>query len=203
MTPPRERWQDPDVARRYAGARFRDARAAGRDVRHVAALLARAPLGPSPRLLDAPCGAGRLRGVLETRGVWTGADASLAMLREGAGERVLADATRLPFRDASFDAVVSCRWLHHLDAERDLDAAAAELVRVARTCVVASFWDAGSWHAWRRRAGLRASRGRSAVPRARLALAFERAGARVVAWRHGLRFVSQQAFALALVEARR
>jgi len=106
----------------------------------------------------------------------------------------------MPFGDGAFDVVVCCRYLHHLHERADLDRAVAELVRVSRRLVLASFWDAASWPALRVRLGLRRGEGphgRAAVERAAIESAFERAGARVIDWRTGLRFVSQQTFAVA------
>ena len=111
-------------------------------------------------VLDAPCGAGRLRAPLEEAGaVWTGADRSAAMLDqskravEAAGLRralCRADALALPFADRSFDGVVVFRFLHHLPpsaAER----AVAEACRVADRFVVISFFHKVSTHHLQRR----------------------------------------------------
>ena len=74
-------------------------------------------LGPGPgRLLDLGCGTGAHTAVFRDRGGWhvTGIDASEDMLRRARyrGLDVFqADASVLPFEDASFDAEVST-WTH-------------------------------------------------------------------------------------------
>ncbi|MBL8860599.1 MAG: class I SAM-dependent methyltransferase [Planctomycetes bacterium] len=202
----RARWQAQDAGARYAVRRFRDPRAALRDPMLVERILDRHALRPSLKpVLDVPCGTGRLRAVLERRGMrWVGADVSPSMLAEAAASPeaalVLADAERLPFADDSFDVVVCCRLLHHLQEEELLEAVVAELVRVSARHVIASFWDSASWHAWRRRVGLRrpeGPRGRRAVSKRVLSRVFEECGAEVVDFHHSFRFVSQQTFVVA------
>ncbi len=86
--------------------------------------------------------------------------ARLNAAREGLGRRVryvVADATRLPFADASFNAVVSFNVLHHL---RDLEGVLDEVLRVIApggTIVLADF-DAAGFRIFDR---LLASEGRS------------------------------------------
>lgn len=203
MSEVRAKWRTSEAGARYAGARWSSAARRERDPRLVAALLAR-HLAPGPaRLLDAPCGTGRLVPVLAARGPTVGLDVSPAMLAEArradrTGTNWLAgDVLRLPFRDGSFDAVVCCRLLHHLE-QPALEQAVRELVRVSRGLVLASFWDAGSLPALRRAwLGARPRETRRAVPRALLAELLARSGAEVVGWKHSLRFLSRQAFVAA------
>lgn len=209
-----DKWQARDAGQRYASERFGSCRAGLRDVRLVESILDRwAPGGRARRLLDAPCGSGRLAPALRARAEhYTGLDASRSMLETAAsglaqGESrasglAEADLLRLPFRSGSFDVVVACRFLHHLREEEDLARAVDELLRVSRGLVIASFWDACSLPAWRRRAGLRRDegpRGRSAVERARLERILRERGAEVLAWRASFRFLSQQTFFAARV----
>ena len=157
-------------------------------------------------MLDAPCGTGRLRAVLERRGMrYIGLDVSAPMLAEarrgGDTDLVMGFVDRLPFRDDSFDVVVCCRLLHHLHDHDEAEAVVKELVRVAHRMVIVSFWDAASLHAWRARVGLRrpeGPRGRRALPKRALKRMFDAAGADIVDFQHSFRFVSQQAFAVAL-----
>jgi SAM-dependent methyltransferase len=200
----RTKWQAAGAGARYARERWRSERRRARDPALVAALLdEHLPARAGTLLLDAPCGAGRLFATLARRGRTVGLDASPSMLDEArAGRRdlelVLGDVTRLPFRDSSFDAVVCCRLLHHLEEPQALQGVLAELVRVSRRLVIASFWDACSLPALRTLvfSPARAPRRRSRS-RGELALAFERAGAEVVGWKHSLRLASRQAFAVA------
>lgn len=67
-------------------------------------------------VLDLGCGRGTLGALLDARGVaWVGLDRSPTQLRHGGGPRVLADATRVPFADATFGAVASLYTLYHFE----------------------------------------------------------------------------------------
>jgi SAM-dependent methyltransferase len=129
-----------------------------RELAMVAKALARA--GRAERLLDCPCGAGRLVPVLarSARRV-TALDFSPGMLREARGalgplalpvEFVQGSVLALPFPDREFDVAVCHRLLHHLSAE-ERAAALAELARISRRCVVLSFANAEAAQARRRR----------------------------------------------------
>ena len=188
------------MARAYASTRFGSARKRARDPNLVRRALARhAAALPLSRVLDVPAGAGRLRPALaELARRYVGVDVSASMLREGTREEaalLVGDARRLPFADATFDAVVCCRLLHHL---RDPDAfrlVVGELMRVSRGLVVASFWDAG---ALPERHRLRPRRDRRrAHAKAFVRDAFARAGAEVLGFEHSFRFLTRQTFAVA------
>ena len=152
-------------------------------------------------VLDAPCGTGRLRARLAGRAhLCVGLDVSPAMLEtaRAAGQPLVrGDLFRLPFADGAFDAVVCCRLLHHLSDPAALDAAARELVRVARGVVVASFWDRAALPSLGRRLSGRARQGRVAHRKRDVCAAFARAGAEVRTFAHSFRFLSQQTFLLA------
>lgn len=203
---PEERWLSDAAARRYAEERWSSRRRRERDPRLVSAILAEHLRARSALVLDVPCGTARLRRAIECHARYCGLDVSPAML---AGARGLdpsallrGDAARLPFRDASFDAVVCCRLLHHLREDAALERVLRELVRVTRALVVASFWDAASLPEWRRRAlpGARAAR-RFARSKEELERLLRAAGARVVEWRHTARFFSRQTFVVARKDA--
>lgn len=85
-----------------------------RDVHpHIADRLA--AFGSMP-LLDVGCGPTKLGTLLDDRGVpWVGLDASINRLRLGHGPRVLGDANRLPFPDATFGAVTALYMLYHFE----------------------------------------------------------------------------------------
>jgi SAM-dependent methyltransferase len=124
----------------------------GRHQRELACLQRVWPADPG-RVLDVPCGTGRLTPFLREHGAAgvVGADRSRAMLHEGGDgtPRVQADALALPFADGVFDTTVSFRFLHHLDpatARRFL----GELARVTRRHLVVSFFHPVSTHGARR-----------------------------------------------------
>lgn len=201
--PVAERWSSSGDGERYAKARFASERSAGRDPRLVERLLRRHAKGIQlDRILDVPCGAGRLQTSLARLGPVTAVDVSMSMLSAraqvpGAQDGVQGSAWQLPLASNSFDLVVSCRLLHHIAEDAERAAVMAELVRVSRGLVLASFWDAASWHALRRRRGLRRARhpdARIAIPRRLLAAQFEAAGAEVLGYAHSLRLISPQAW---------
>jgi SAM-dependent methyltransferase len=199
------KWTHENAGRRYAGSRFGGPRAAGRDPKLVGRLLGRFALqkGSLDWVLDLPSGTGRLGTTLAAHGRRiVAADLSASMLAEvPQGPRLRAHALALPFPDRTFDAVVCCRLLHHLDDEHRR-AALGELVRVSRGLVLASFWDSGSWHAWRRRTGRRRAAhpdSRRAVSRATLIADLEAVGARPLGFAASCRFISPQTFVAAEV----
>jgi SAM-dependent methyltransferase len=95
--------------------------------------LAAAHLAGTTRVLDVGCGEGQVsRLAVRTGGRAVGVDPTWAQLtvaaRRGGGPLYAgAVAGRLPFRDASFDAVVACLVFEHID---DVDAALGEVARV-------------------------------------------------------------------------
>jgi SAM-dependent methyltransferase len=128
-----------------------------RELALVSKALARA--GHAERILDCPCGAGRLLPVLlaAARRV-TEADFSLEMVRQArlsAGgapvDLVTGTVLRLPFPDRAFDVAVCHRLMHHLSSE-ERGLALRELARVARRAVVLSFANGATGRARRRQA---------------------------------------------------
>ncbi len=100
----------------------------GRELNAVSSLL---PGGGS--VLDVPCGVGRLASVLDRKKyLMVGSDYSEAMLNAAESlyhEVVRADASRLPFSDKAFDAVVTLRFfIHYADIKPFL----AEFKRVLK-----------------------------------------------------------------------
>jgi SAM-dependent methyltransferase len=210
-----ERWQTAAAGRRYRSSRWRTARAARRDLLIVQRALRRHGVEPTRgAILDAPCGTGRLLPVLAATGSpYVGLDVSSAMLAEfeggeaspAHGRLVQGSVARMPFRNDAFDVVVACRLLHHAHDEDELAGLVHELVRVSGRLVVASFWDASSLPALRKRIGLRRDEGpggRRPLSKPIVRSAFEAAGAEVVAVHHSFRFVSQQTFLVANKRAR-
>lgn len=82
-------------------------------------------------VLEVGCGRGHLLHLLQRQGARAvGVDANPQAVAQGATTGMqVADATALPFDDASFDALVSVHTIEHLP---QLDAGLAEMVRVVR-----------------------------------------------------------------------
>jgi SAM-dependent methyltransferase len=155
-----ERLPPPDPARRYerrGKSAAYSARSPRRSRREAALLAAIWPGRRGERVLDLPCGAGRLQPFLAAAGhTVVQVDGALAMLQQAAADgreaahRAQADARRVPLADRAVDGVVMFRFLHHLTpAEQDL--ALAEAARVAGRFVVVSFFHPCSAHHLQRR----------------------------------------------------
>jgi SAM-dependent methyltransferase len=114
------------------------ARTPGHDVfpRYIDAFLDDIAPPPSGRTLEAGCGEGRVVRKLIARGHRvTGIDASPTLVRharalDASASYAIADATRLPFADASFDTVVAYNALQAMHAFDDMARAVAEAARV-------------------------------------------------------------------------
>jgi len=112
------------------------------------------------KVLDLPCGSGRLITLLQQQGMQvTGADASEEMLSNAAenlqhGQPVpllYADVMRTGFADGEFDAVLCNRLFHHFHASETRRSALAELRRICRGPLIISFFSSFSVSAqWRR-----------------------------------------------------
>ena len=142
-------WQSPERA-----AAYRQARAPARDRRLdrendiLAGWLEDLPR--RARVLDVPCGAGRLLPIFAERdNRYFGADISLSMLRETekqelprhCGQFINTDAEQLPYADDSFDCVILWRLFHHLPDVRTREAILREARRVTRQRVILSFFN--------------------------------------------------------------
>ncbi len=88
---------------------------------------------PGDRVLDVCAGTGQtleeVGRAVGPRGLAVGIDFTEAMLRRATGRRVLADALRLPFADAEFDAAVSAFALRDVADQRRM---IEEMARVTR-----------------------------------------------------------------------
>jgi SAM-dependent methyltransferase len=104
---------------------------------------ARVTGAPLRRILDAGCGPGGTTLALATLAPTVGVDVhprALALARRrNTGPLVRASVARLPFSDASFDAVVSVDVLYHREVGDDA-AALAELARVCRPGGAVLLW---------------------------------------------------------------
>lgn len=157
-------YQDQAVARAYDRQRFHglvgrtfdylEKRAIGRLVRRVRRLI------PHPRVLDVPCGTGRITELLLAEGLEGAAgDISPAMMevaRERCGPRGVSltfqrldlDALELP--DSCFDLVTCIRLFHHLESV-DRARILRELARVTRRFVLVNVALSTSFYRLRRR----------------------------------------------------
>jgi len=113
--------------------------------------------GAKGRILDCPCGAGRLTPTLLLYADHvTCADISEAMVEEarnamapieqaGRVDFVVAPAAALPFEEDAFDTAVCHRLIHHMAEAGERADVLAEMARVARRRVVLSFSDDSTW----------------------------------------------------------
>jgi len=116
-------YQQREVVENYDSWRFGSPGGQYVDAREKAALLdLLGPLDRSARVLDMPCGTGRLLRSLGSAGFTSvvGADASPAMLEQAriaapSFPAVEADAFATPFESGSFQAVCSLRFLFHVE----------------------------------------------------------------------------------------
>jgi SAM-dependent methyltransferase len=115
---------------------------------------------PGGRILDMPCGTGRLVPLLADMGfVVTGADTSEFMLEKArqyvkedgcdmAADRfVAANAFGTDFKDEEFDLVLCNRLLHHFSDSSSRQQILKELARISRGPIVVSFFWSLSWGA--------------------------------------------------------
>jgi SAM-dependent methyltransferase len=146
---PREYWWQPDIADEYENRRFSSRW--GRlyrwlEERAIQRALRGQQLGS--RVLDVPCGTGRVTALLVKNGFEaSGCDISPAMLQVArrqlapfipASSLVESDIEHLPYPDESFDAVTCIGLLMHFDATARVSAL-RELRRVSRRCIVAQY----------------------------------------------------------------
>ena len=108
--------------------------------------------GPIDRVLDLPCGTGRLFEFLQglASEVWE-ADFSPTMLElnrelhDSAADRYIeCSALDVPLPDRSVDVTLSVRLNHHLETLDDRLAHLSEAMRLSRRAVVVTFFDAAS-----------------------------------------------------------
>ena len=109
--------------------------------------------GRSGRLLNLPCGGGRVsRPLAETTDLLIEADIALGQVLYGAAQRdwttpevrMTASAFHIPLSDRAVDGVVCIRLCHHLPTQTERQRLLAELLRVADRFVVMTFFDFNS-----------------------------------------------------------
>lgn len=97
-------------------------------------------------VLDAPCGTGRIHGViLDHFGRVVSLDSSVAMLQvhrdnHDSGTPACGDIFHLPYNDGYFDWAICFRLFHHMQTHTDRVAILQSLARVSRRGVVFSAW---------------------------------------------------------------
>jgi len=89
-------------------------------------------------LLDIGAGTGAITGLFQERAECIALDPAIEMVRQFPGLKVVARAEELPFRDGSFDSVISLTALHHAV----LGKAGKEIERVSKenASIVISFF---------------------------------------------------------------
>lgn len=113
------------------------------------------PADGSRIALDMPCGYGRLYPLLHERGFRiVEGDWSFCLLQEavrnqissgaGACGHVRATALALPFKDASFDLVLSVRLCHHISSPDERVQYVQELFRVSKRDIIFTYFDTAS-----------------------------------------------------------
>jgi ubiquinone/menaquinone biosynthesis C-methylase UbiE len=176
-----------------------------RELRIIEALLGL--VGRCDRVLDVPCGAGRLSGVIaEHAQRLYEVDYSREMLklcRRNASTYVPfvinASAFQLPFPDRAFDLVVSIRLSHHIPDREARKDHLRELLRLARRHVLLTFFDEASVknrlrNLYRRLGGKK--RAKLTLSRAEVAAVARDGGFRVLASRSISSIFSGHAFTL-------
>jgi SAM-dependent methyltransferase len=101
------------------------------------------------RVLDVPCGAGRLTPLLApVSSLLVSCDYSPAMLRQFRSARgrpcLVGSAFDLPFADRAFDAVFSARLSHHIESDARRADYLREILRISDRVVIVTIFDRGS-----------------------------------------------------------
>jgi SAM-dependent methyltransferase len=118
-------------------------------------------IGPGPeRILDVPCGYGRVSGLCLGQGrALSGADLSFHMVRRALDASpeparhsgAVADLKAgLPFKDGAFEVVFSMRFFHHVHDPDDRRRILAEFGRVSGRWAVVSFYRMNGLHSLQR-----------------------------------------------------
>jgi len=202
----RERYLDDAVATNYDRERFTSVAGATFDrleKQTLSALLRRVTDAvPEPRVLDAPCGTGRITKFLLSKGLnVTGGDISVAMMQVACarcasfGTRASwqrLDLERIDMPDNSFDLVTSIRLFHHLETDAR-GRILREIGRVSRRYVIVNMSFSSPIYRLRRRLKQKLGLPNSATSSTREEITREvaEAGLRIEAERFVLPLVSE------------
>ena len=111
-------------------------------------------MGSVERILDVPCGYGRMVSTFPQEAKAVGADLSMNMLSLARARYtyvVRASLWTLPFASGSFDVVLCIRVLHHAEIWKNAEKIFAELARVSRKNVIVSVYEDTRFHRmWRK-----------------------------------------------------
>jgi SAM-dependent methyltransferase len=156
-----KQFQQSDIGERYQQRyqrRWSKRCVTHREIHRIGRLLASQPR--CRRLLDLPCGGGRVSGPLAAAtDRLLQADLSLGQVlaaRETLGSQghvtwLTASAFMIPLKDGAVDATVCNRLTHHLPAAAEVERLIGELLRVSARFVILSYYDYDSFKSLGRR----------------------------------------------------
>lgn len=184
-----QQFQEADIGERYRQRyqkRWHKRRVTDREIMRLKQLLASQPR--CRRLLDLPCGGGRVSAPLaEVTDSLIQADIGLSqvlMARQvmGAGSQgnitwLTASAFTIPLKDDAVDGVLCNRLTHHLPSNAEQERLIEELLRVSKRFVILSYYDHNSFKSLGRR--LRGKAPGHTMARRDLSAVVSRQGARI------------------------
>ena len=138
--PAKEKYKHGEAAENYATRRFRPD-VDEREHAMVRGLVARCE--GARRILDAPCGTGRMTSFATGAELSVALDVSYDMVARvdpASARRIVGDCERLPLRADACDLALSIRFLHHLPSEELLERCLRELARVSSRWVLVSYY---------------------------------------------------------------
>lgn len=147
--PARSKYKNSATAENYANRRFRP-EVEARENRMLSELIARCQ--GVERVLDAPCGTGRIHPLLSDFQT-IAMDISPFMVDQADSGRVHAlvgDVGRMPFRDDSVELACCIRLLHHLPSDDMVGGFLRELARVSSRYVIITYYRSFALQHWRR-----------------------------------------------------
>lgn len=196
--PAKSKYKNTDAADVYATDRFRPEVAARE---HAIVERLKSKCEGVKRILDAPCGTGRMAPFLEGAALSVALDVSFQMVSKNTGvkRRAVGDCERLPLASGAFDLVMSIRFLHHLPDDDLVERCLAELARVSARYVLVTYYRSTTFQ-YARRVLKRVLRGRQSHRIGRTWRKFKsiaaKAGLRPIAKATSAPHISEQYFVL-------